>query len=91
MVVVDAELFRHEGVDDCSGARTQADGYAPLAVEKAGQCPYCRFCLERREVQIPRHHPREALFVYWGCTNEACSLMFWRLPRKPKDDEAMHH
>ncbi len=91
MVKFDVELLRREGADDHSVAQTQADGYAPPAVERAGQCPYCRFRLERREVQIPRHHPREALFVYWGCTNETCSLMFWRLPRKPKDDEAMHH
>lgn len=61
----------------------------PPAPEPVGQCPYCHWDLERREVhqrndvfttRFGQHVPGPIL-VFWGCTNDECRLMYWSHPR----------
>ena len=72
-------------------------------VEPVGECPYCHGALERRsvdkpfEMHTPMSSPAQSLFVFWACANDACCLMFHKLPAKPErfvrpmTDDAIEH
>jgi hypothetical protein len=71
-----------------------------LRPDPEGECPYCHRALERKTLRVPtgsaviggRQESRVVL-EYWGCTNEACALMFWRRPGRSKSHRTklMHH
>jgi len=84
----------------------QAKGRQPPHLQPVGQCPYCHHDLEKREVKLPLrwavqpipgiNNPAPVLLTFWGCTNEECSLMFWRHPRlnhwtPPVTDDSFDH
>jgi hypothetical protein len=77
--VAEAPISREE-LDDLHG-RTR---FPP---QEQGECPYCHHGLERREIKISENHDfigrqsLRTLLVFWGCTNEGCSLMFHQRPR----------
>lgn len=66
-------------------------GIQPPGLDPISECPYChKGRLERREIRQEREwravriggaEPPVVLLVFWVCMNEACCLMFWRLPR----------